>query len=759
MLHGSLAFLGGIVYLSGLDRLPDPLWCQFLPLLLVSARYHRASRLLSVFLAGLLWASLQAQLHLQRVLEPRFEGQDLELAGRVEGIPRPFAEGTRFRLRVDEPPPGAASGRFPALLRLNWYRAEDAPLPGQRLRLRVRLNRPSGVLNRYGRDHEAWLFSEGIHATGYVRAPLWIEPPTGRQRFVLDRWRLRLGADIARVVDEGPGRRLLPALALGLRDGIGPRQWDVLRATGTAHLVAISGLHIGLVAGFVFLLVRRLWSHSPSACHLLAASRAAALPAMTAALLYAAMAGFALPTQRALLMLGGLLLAQLLGGAIASWRILALSLVLLLVADPWSVLSASFWLSFGAVALIGYAMTGRIGVSRSRWWRWGRVHLVLAVGLAPLLMAMPGGAPLVAPLANLVAVPWVTLLVVPLTLCGSVALPVLPWLGAALLRLAADGLDLLWPFLTLLQGLEPGLAVVTLDPVWLVPAACWLLAPKGWPARWLGLVPVLVLLQYRPPSPSAGHAWFSLLDVGQGLAAVVRTRRHVLVFDTGAGLPGGYNLAEAVVLPNLAAQGVARIDRLVISHSDNDHAGGLARLLETMPVSRLLAGGDLQSPGAEPCVAGTGWTWDGVAFRVLNPVVGDTGSENNRSCVLLVDAGGTRLLLSADIEAESEHRLVARFGDALRADVLVAPHHGSRSSSTAAFVRAVAPDYVLFPVGYRNRWSFPNPLIVQRYRAQGSVALDTARHGGIELHLGSPAGVSVVSVARQTRRRFWQRSD
>jgi competence protein ComEC len=412
-------------------------------------------------------------------------------------------------------------------------------------------------------------------------------------------------------------------------------------------------------------------------------------------------------------------------------------------------------------------MLGRVGREKSGWRRlsqWGRVQWLAAVGLLPLLLLLFQKASLVAPLANLIAVPWVSLLTVPLTLLGSLTLWLVPTLGEGLLQLALWTLHGLW---WLLQGLADwplaqwGQAA---PPAWALAAAVlgllWLLAPRGVPARWLGAVWLLPLFLLPTAAVPPGQARVALLDVGQGLAAVVRTQHHALVFDTGPRFASGFNTGEAVVGPYLRARGVRQVDTLVVSHGDNDHIGGVEGLLATVPVVHLLSSvpDKLAPRQAQDCRAGQHWQWDGVSFDMLNPpAAAPSGGrrENNRSCVLRVQARGQRLLLTGDIEAGAERALIRRLGGELAAEVLVVPHHGSKTSSTAAFVEAVSPRLALFPVGYRNRYGFPKAAVVERYRQRGVQLWDSASNGAIELALGAGPVQGTIQGYRQQAARYW----
>ncbi len=762
MLSRTMAFLLGILALQQVADLPS--WSWLAGLLVLFLIFHSLSRrhprfgLLSATCFGFLWAACHGHWTLQPGLEPSLEGEEVLVAGVIISLPQRELRSIRFVFAPEEAWLAGREIALPERLRLSWYNDFPAELaPGQRWRLQIKLKRPWGMMNPGGFDYEAWLFQKGIRATGYVRRSaqnrllgdsLWTAP--------LQRFRAGLLQRLATALGEHPARGIVIALALGERDAISDRQWQTLLASGTNHLVAISGLHVGLVAGLVFFLVRLLWRVCPRCCLRIPAPKAAAMAALLAGLGYAALAGFSIPTQRAMLMLAVVLGALLWQRSLAPWRALALAFWLVLLWQPMAVLAAGFWLSFAAVGLILFGMGGRLN-SSGLWWKWGRVQSLVAIGLLPLLLLFFHQGSLSAPLANLIAVPLVGFLVVPLTLLGTALVSIWPQGGAVLLQGGASLVQWLWPGL---EALTQQLPVLTRSmPLWtLLPAllgVAWLLMPRGWPLRSLGVVLLLPMLLQQPAPPAVGTAELTLLDVGQGLAAVVQTHRHTLVFDTGPRFPSGFDTGRAVLLPFLRERGIAQVDTLVVSHGDIDHIGGARSLSEGIPVSRILTSVPQKVTWSEreACRRGESWYWDGVEFALLHPPVLDrNGRGNDDSCVLKVTARGQSVLLPGDIEAEAERELLASEAP-LQAQVLVAPHHGSRTSSTENFIAAVRPQWVLYPVGYRNRFGFPKPDIAERYRRAGVRELLSYRTGALSLTLGS--GGLWPHAFRLSARRYW----
>ncbi len=755
MRSGTIAFLTGVVGFQQLPTIPtEPVIWTIAGLLLLrwSPSFIPAwiRRLAPWAVAGFLWGHLHAVERLSPELPQALESRTVTLIGTIEGLPQSLQRSSRFEFRVEEADLAGEPIAFRGKVRLSWYGKAPKLVPGERWKFAARLKRPHGMFNPGGFDYERWLYQQGLRATGYVvdkgdNSPLGQSGAAGVHRV-----RQRFQEQIVSVLGARDAAAIIRALAIGDRDGITPAQWDTLTATGTNHLMAISGLHIGLVAGFAFFAIRRLWGLLPRLPLRLPAPMAGAWGAFIAAGAYAAMAGFSIPTQRAMVMVAVVMGAILWRRQAVSTHGLAVALMAVLLLDPSSVLSFGFWLSFGAVAVLFYAMAARVGAG-GLWWKWGRAQWAVFVGLVPALLLFFQQLAPSAPLANLVAVPWVGLLVVPLTLVGTLLLGVSEGLGAPVLRLAAAALEGVWPLLEALAEAVPPLSASAPSAWALLPAGvgiALLIAPRGWPGRWVGVLWFLPLLG-RPDALEEGRFRLALLDVGQGLAAVVRTAEHTLLFDTGPRFPSGFDAGQAVVGPFLTQAGIRQIDHLMISHGDSDHAGGAPYVLENFRVKAISRGG---VDGLEACRQGQAWQWDGVAFQVLHPAEPSPG--NNGACVLKVTAAnGQALLLTGDVEAAAERQMLARSAPALRADVVIAPHHGSTTSSTKAFVTAVQPRYALFSVGYRNRFGFPRPIIVERYRDHAAVIADTAASGAIFVDFGG----SELGLARyrEMARRYW----
>ncbi|MFC5510276.1 DNA internalization-related competence protein ComEC/Rec2 [Massilia jejuensis] len=773
-----LGFVAGAAFLQTRATLPE-FWqiaaCAAAASTLLFAMRGVLRAALAGVLTGFGWAAFIAHLSLAPRLDAADEGRDIEIVGTVAKLPHDAGQGVRFQFAVERVL--TAATRVPPTLALSWYRGEGEPgqlRPGQRWRLTVRLQRPHGNANPHGFDYEAWLLGQGIRATGYVRAA------GGNRRlddFVLtpghlvERSRDALRARILDALQGQPYAAVIVALVVGDQRGIGQPEWDVFNRTGVSHLVAISGLHITMVAGLAAFMLSCLWRRSfftrAQLPLRLPAQKVAALGGAVAALLYVLLAGFGVPAQRTLYMLAVVAAALWMGRTTSVSRILCLALGLVVLLDPWAVLWPGFWLSFGAVGAILYAGLGRVGRARAGWRGSlrlaARTQYAVTLGLVPLTLLLFSQVSLVGPLANAIAIPLVSFVVTPLALAGSLLPAPLaqPVLWCAHLALASLAWVLEW------------LAALPLA-VWSAPApppplfalaligTGWMLAPRGWPHRWAGAAAWLPLFLLQPTRPEPGRFDVTAFDVGQGMALLVETHGHRLLYDTGPRYAPGQDAGGRVILPYLRARGIRRLDTMVVSHSDLDHAGGAPTLLEALRVDHVtssLGPGHRVVHGAKahtPCVGGQRWEWDGVVFEMLHPTPASYDDPslkaNARSCTLRIAAHGRAILLAADIEAAQEAALVANAAGKLRADVLLAPHHGSGTSSTPAFLAAVRPSIALFQVGHRNRYKHPKKEVFARYGEHAIERLRTDEAGAIGLEFG--ATVRARSYRRE-HARYW----
>tara|TARA_R110000868_G_scaffold8205_3_gene42596 strand:- start:182979 stop:185255 length:2277 start_codon:yes stop_codon:yes gene_type:complete len=719
-------------------------------------RWFWLYRCLFALLFGACWALWHCQLLLAWQLPTDWQGQNLEVQGQIISLPQQKPRYVSFTFATTSINHQAIHTK----LKLNWYVQRHAtPIKiGQQWQMTLRLKRPHSLSNPGSFEYEKWLFEQGIRATGYVKsAKLTRANQPSPFDHMMGTLRQDLQKDFETSLGDKPLGGMITALSIGDKSHITQPQWQVLQHTGTSHLMAISGLHIGLIAGLAFGLIGFIWRRIPRAALFCATPRVAAIGGLCAAFIYSAMAGFSVSTQRALIMLLVFMGAIILRRRILPWSSLALAMLVILLIHPLSVLSTSFWLSFTAVALLIFGLSGRVSPT-GWWWKIGRTQWVASIGLIPLTLWYFQNASIISPLANVIAIPWVGFITVPLTLIASGLFFISTTLAHAVLWLAYYSLVAAWYFLQHLAAWHYASLQHTITPLALLSAYLGLalvLAPRGWPNRYLCVLFFLpALLNIRPDIPQQS-VQITLLDVGQGLATVVQTQHHVLIYDTGAKFSPTFDMGQAVVLPFLKQQHINHINRMVISHGDNDHIGGAFSILQTLPVDSI----DTSVPKrfkrpANLCLRGQHWQWDGVQFEFLYPTPKHLGLDNDSSCVLRISTGQHHVLFTGDIERLAETYLVTHERKQLPADILIAPHHGSSTSSTWPFIKAVNPKAVLFPTGYNNRFHFPKPNIVKRYQQLGVQMFNTATDGAISFTLDEQ-GISKLSQYRINNKHIW----
>ena len=725
--------------------------------LALAARVFLGWRWIVWFAAGILWTSIQIESRLSERLAPELEGTDLAISGWVAGFPGETPGQTSFAFRVES---AELAGSVPRLVRLTWYDPEVRVEPGTHFDLLVRLKRPRGLQNPGGFDYERWLFQSGYGATGYVRRG---EATPGVTPGVRQSW-LRLRARVADLIEGAvptpDGAALLVALAVGERFAFTDEHWSVLRRTGTSHLVAISGLHVGLIAGFGFFVVRRLALRMPVSVAIRDVELAASA-SLVLATLYSGLAGFTLPTQRALIMLSVGLAALVSRRSVDLISGFSIALLLVLVWDPMAPLSAAFWLSFAAVALIWCSARRATNVDASR--RGFRVLFTLlhlqwniSLGLVPLTALFFAEVSLISPLVNIVAIPLFGFVLVPLTLGSVLAISLHP-IGAHLVGATGALMGWVWGFLVQVGSWPWASVTLGTPPAWVIglaaAGAVAATAIHSLQRRWLAWIALLPIFLVKPPRVGYGGVAVDVLDVGHGLAVLVETRSHTLLYDAGPLYRSGFDTGKDIVLPAMRAKGWQSLDVILVSHGDSDHAGGAASVATAFPAARVIMGPDVSLPGGTTCEAGQSWTWDGVVFLMLHPDPDFPYRGNDSSCVLRIGAPAGSILLTGDIEAAGERVLVSQSAG-LSADVIVVPHHGSSTSSSPELVEAVGPAYALVSAGYRNQWGFPKGEVAARWENAGSKLLVTGELGAIAVSLGVPQGVGVEG-RRIRRRRYW----
>ncbi|TAK74500.1 MAG: DNA internalization-related competence protein ComEC/Rec2 [Gammaproteobacteria bacterium] len=732
-----ITFFIGDLYLQTFAQLPPPL--PIYSLLAISGfayfllrKHYRYSYLPFAFLLGLTYSFWYAGSLLSWELPKSQEGKPILVTGYVASLPIIDSWQTNFLFQLEP---------SNVLIKLA-LRDNDQPIKvGEKRQFLVRLKRIHSTQNPGGFDYEAWSLQKGLRATGYVVpsthnivfSHAWYHHP-------VDQLRQRLQEKIKLYLPQSKTSPWLTALIIGERDGVAQEDWQVLRNTGTNHLMAIAGLHIGIMAGLAHFIVSWLWRRNAYLALRLPAQQAGAGAALIIAMVYSMLAGFSIPTQRACIMLTVFILALLSRRPISAWYSWALAIAVVLILNPLSVLTDSFWLSFGTLALIIYGMSARLAPS-GWWWKWGRVQWVIGFGLIPLSLSLFQECSLISFLANSIAIPWLEFLILPFCFLSGIFLFIFPPIGKWLLIIADKSLSGLWLVLTWFAHLHfsswqqamPSMSVMMLTIIGIL----FLLSPAGFPGRWFGVVWMMPLLFYQPNRPANGDFWLTLLDVGQGLSVVVQTKTHLLVYDTGLRLNENFDMGESVVLPYLHTLGTKRIDMMVISHGDNDHSGGAKALLAALPVTSLKTSAPEKFPLSitSHCLAGQSWQWDHVNFTFLYPDTAHLDLDNDSSCVLRIDNGQQSVLLTGDIEKSAETILLDQASHQLAATLLVAPHHGSKTSGLPEFIAATHPQFVLYAIGYRNRYHFPNPAVIEAYQAIHAIQLNTVETGAIQFQI------------------------
>ncbi|MDD5384129.1 MAG: DNA internalization-related competence protein ComEC/Rec2 [Gallionella sp.] len=805
----AIFFALGVWLLQQQAALPDLAWAWLLlgfPLLHPLSRWRESARvrgveresnfqhlfvrslrvlLLAAFAcgAGFYHAAWQAEQRLAVNLPDEWQGRDIEVIGVVAELPRRYERGLRFGFDVEQTVTRVPGQKFfvpqasvPQHIYLSTYSDDKtAPLElraGERWRLTLRLKQPHGAANPHGFDFEMWALERNIRAIGYVHnsEKLLAGHPKGDNRRIDERadglgyrietWRETVRDKFNATLGGAPYAGVLSALAIGDQNSISPPQWQIFTRTGVNHLMSISGLHITMLASLAFAAVYWLWRRSTRLTLRLPARKAAALAALLAALGYALLSGFAVPAQRTVYMVGAVAAALWLNRNFSLGQIVSIALLGVLIPDPWAVMSAGFWLSFGAVALILYVTAHRIG--KANWLaEYANVQWAMTLGLTPMLLGLFQQVSLVSPIANAIAIPLVSLIVVPLALLGAV-LPI-----EAPLWLAHIAMDGVMHFLEWLNALPQAVWTQHAPPAWSIAAGMlgvlWILLPRGFPARWLGFLLLLPMFLNTPEPPAQGTLRLIVFDVGQGLAVTAQTRQHALLYDTGPDFSGEANSGNRILIPTLRALGIAELDGLILSHDDTDHTGGTASIMQAMPVGWVSSSLPATHPLLQSanhtrrCRDGESWSWNGVQFEMLHPVYGNDNTtkphDNDLSCVLRISTGKHSVLLAGDIEKTSEMRLLKQHAGKLFTSLLVVPHHGSKSSSSDEFVAATLPDYAVFTAGYRNRFGHPREEVLQRYADSGAELLRSDEDGAILVEMNAQ-GLQVERY-RKTHRHYW----
>lgn len=744
-------FAAGVLLAVEQRSLLPPFALAFLALLLFAVVLWRQSKpayWFACFALGFLWLEAQAHWRLQARFPPELHRVELLCEGRVLNPPEISAQRWRFDFRLSRCLIEQQWQVMNHRTRIAWYRpaaTQQVPAGGELWQLSVKLKLPRAQLNPTGFDYETWLFQRGIQATGYVRAAEQCKRVSAASDYSMARWRGEIRQRLLPVLPDEASAGVIPALVLADRSYIPADMWQRFRDAGTGHLLAISGLHVGLVAAFAALLGRLLWR----IVGLRYGSRALwmGIASLIAATAYAALAGFALPTVRALCMLAVAIAGVLRGYHRSLFDALAFALLVLLVVDPLSVLSAGFWLSFCSVAAIAVGLRAHAHLKNWQQVLW--INAVMGLVLAPLSHLLFGQLAWWCSPANLVVVPVFSFVVVPLSLLGTtLAIAELP--GAQLLLwCAAQAIEWCDQWQAWLLALPvPDLTLVGWAPLGLLVFSLLLLAPRAWRgASALILAAVVLLSSPRQTDLAPGGFSVTTLDVGHGLALMVETQQHVLLYDMGPSYANGRSSGDGIVAPALRARGWHAPSRLLLSHEDGDHAGGLPALQRLYPDAPLIRGRE------GGCTVGRKWQWDGVDFELLHPA-SVWSKDNDNSCVLRVSSAAGSALLPGDVERRAEQRMLDR-AVSLKSDLLLVPHHGSKTSSTTSWLSAVRPSIAVISVARDSQWGMPHQPVLERLQGVGSRILSTGDFGAIVVRFAGQGIAPEVVLTREQRRRFW----
>lgn len=753
-----MAFIAGLAVFFLQTEIPENLnlYLSVLGLVLVLAYWVKILRPVFLFLLGFVYVWMSVNAILSSRLSPEFEGKNIKLRGVISGIPTKHSNRTSFILRVCQSRINGIDLHLKKV-RLSWYGGPQVFLPGQVVTLTARLKSPRGLVNIAGFDYERWLFQTKMDATGYVRIkqPLIIVGQSTDLVDQLHKARFKLQQKLKHLVQSESLEPLLVALMIGDKSGLSQNQWQVLQATGTSHLLAISGLHLGLVAAGVFFILSQLLSFVRIDFIRLNLLQFSSLGALGAGAVYALLAGLSVPTQRAFIMLAIGFLLILLKRRISSLLGLLWAMLACLLFDPLSILSAGFWLSFSAVFWILILL--KFYQSNNSFMALIKIQLILVVGLLPISNGFGLPVSSVSILANLAILPVISILGLPLLMLASICMLINNTIAAWIFKMVERVFDICWQFLEFIQKFNSSLIEFATFELWqiiLVLLAVFLLVlPRGFPAKhisWFLLIPIFLV---GVPTLKSKMVRISVLDVGQGLAVLVETKTHHLLYDTGPKYGSGRSAYARVIQPILKHKNIKKLDKLILSHFDSDHAGGAKDLMASIEVVELLTTNYDKSYDIQNVLcAGKNWKWDGVEFSILHPNKKTNLNGNNASCVLKISVDNFSMLLAGDVEKTAEYEMIDQQKN-IKASVLLLAHHGSKTSSTNSFLDFVQPDYAIVSSAYKNKYKFPHQLVMQRLKARKIKVLNTAYDGTVEVVL-QKNGLK-IEILRQKNKKLW----
>ena len=720
-------------------------------------------------LLGYLWAATFATIRLNNELPIDWQQKNINVVGVIATLPEITEKGERFQFDVEKTLTQGA--KVPKHISLNFYGESNTPSTvnhfhaGERWQFSVKLKRPHTTYNPHGYDFEGWALENNIRAMGSISNKSGYKKLNNfvwRPGYLVEHWREKVGDHITQTLANKPYAGVIRALVVGDDSQITQAQWSVYLRTGVNHLMSISGLHITMLAGLAFAIAAFIWRRIPFLVLRMPTRKAATIIGLVVAVLYALLAGMSVPTQRTLYMLITFAAALLFSRNLAISRALAIALIVVVLLDPWATISAGFWLSFSAVAVIAYVSVGRLAATH--WLREAiNTQWAVTIGLLPLLIVIFGQSSIVSPLANAFAIPIISLVVVPLAIAGSlIHVDFILQVAHFILEICMQGLTWLATLPTWQQAAPPMWAMATA-----IFGVLWLLLPNGFPQRWLGLILLLPLFFVSSPRPMQGAMQVAVLDIGQGLSVIVKTANHTFLYDAGPKYNEQSDAGGRIVVPYLRGEGIKKLDGFMVSHNDIDHSGGAPSVLAQIPVGWFASSftesdSFILPPSALKCFAGQHWLWDGVSFEVLYPswqsYDDERLSDNNRSCVVKVTSQFGSILLTGDIEEIAETRLLEANIDKVHSDVLVAPHHGSKTSSTIGLVQAAGAKHVIFTVGYLNRFKHPKPMIEKRYVESGAQLYRSDYNGALLIDFMPKTNVQPnmqILTWRQAQPRYW----
>ena len=759
MLIYTLNFLLGIVIFSLKSNIhiSTAEWSIFvLTIIIITAAFiYNKFKLLAIniiiFLLGFIWMWGNSYHVMSHKVAPQYLNKNIIIEGHIIDLTKTDYNNIRFNFKTEKP--------FKANIKLAWY-ASHPPLlkTGDKWQLLVKLKHNNGMQNLGGFDYEKWLFYENINATGYVKTADLNKLIKQKNKFSIDIWRQLIREKTQVFLQDKKFGGVINAIIIGDRSLMKKANWELFRATNTTHLSVVSGLHIGLIYSLVFLLVSFLWRYTTNLSNKIPAKIIASYFGISIAFLYALIAGFAIPTERAIIMASVVFLATILQRNYNTWHLYAVSLILVLLINPISVFNIGFWLSFYVVAIIIY--TAMLNKNRSFFYKLMYMQLIISITTIPLLYWFFAQGSVLSPLANLIAIPIFSLVTIPISLIGALlTLLNLDYMASIAFEIGNQSIVYLAYFLEFLQNLSINQwsysQQFTFDFIISLAAIFIMLLPKGLKLRRFSILFIALLLLSPTKEIAKNSVLITVFDVGQGLASIIRTKNHTLLFDTGGSSPNGFSIGESVINPYLLIKKINYLDKIIISHADNDHAGGLDKVLAKNQVVQIMTSAPNKIKHSSVlCVSGQSWVWDGILFEILNPENNLQLSSNNASCVLKVSNDKYSILLTADIEKKTEKYLIKNNKNKLLSDIMLAPHHGSKTSSTEKFIKAVAAKTVIISSGFRNRFNHPHQTIIKRYKENNLKIINTNCAGQIDIKLDNKISISQY---RKKYKRYYMR--